>query len=68
MKKLLIAMGCITAIILTSSCSPDSIEEPRSSSTKYNQETILTRAIDSLSVTNYTELDNGDGNTDKTKT
>lgn len=68
MKKLLIALGCVAAVILMSSCSSDSLEETENTMNKKIQETLSTEVIDSLSVTNSIELDNGDGDTDKDKT
>lgn len=65
MKKLLIAMGCIAAIVL-SSCTSDTIDETKDFTNKINPEIISTEVLDSIGVTNSNTLDIGDK--DKTKT
>ncbi|MDI5950267.1 hypothetical protein QLS91_09720 [Flavobacterium sp. LB2P84] len=66
MKKLLIAMGCVAAIVL-SSCTSDTIDETKDFTNKNNPEILSVEIIDSLNVTNSTGLYNGDDNKDKTK-
>ena len=60
-------MGCITAIVLMSSCTTDSIEETKNTTNKNNPENFSASVLDSLEVTNTLEPDNGDGDKDRTK-
>jgi hypothetical protein len=66
MKKLLIATGCVAVIVL-SSCTPDTIDETKDFANKNNPEILSVENTDSLNVTNSTSLYNGDDNKDKTK-
>lgn len=59
MKKLLIAMGCVAAVILTSSCTTDSLE---------GQENTNNNNIQKTATPSPVILDTGDDNIDKTKT
>ena len=60
-------MGCITAIVLMSSCTTDSIEETKNTTNKNNLENFSASVLDSLEVTNTLEPDNGDADKDRTK-
>jgi hypothetical protein len=59
MKKLVIAIGCISAVILMSSCTTDSIQDPNNSIKNNIQKTASPGPV---------ILDTGDDNIDKTKT
>jgi hypothetical protein len=67
MKKLLFAIGCITAMALMTSCTTDNIEEPESITTKNNPEILSSEVIDSTTVTNFDEYDHGKYDKDKVK-
>ncbi|RBN49048.1 hypothetical protein [Flavobacterium psychrolimnae] len=66
MKKLLIAMSCVAAIIV-SSCTSDAIDETKDFTNKINPEILSVEIKDSLNITNSTSLYNGDDSKDKTK-
>jgi hypothetical protein len=59
MKKLLIAMGCIAAVILMSSCTTDNTEYTNKSINNNIQKTAAQSPV---------ILEAGDDNIDKTKT
>ena len=60
-------MGCITALVLMSSCTTDSIEGTKNTTNKNNPENLSASVLDSLEVTNNLESDNGDSDKDRTK-
>jgi hypothetical protein len=66
MKKLLLAVSFIAAIIQLSSCTSDSIQDTEIRTNKINPEIISADVLDSIGTTNPTIIDIGDK--DKTKT
>ena len=68
MKKLLLAMGCITAIVLMSSCTTDSVEDIKNTTNKNNPKNISVEVMGSIEVPNPNVLEIGDIDKDKTKT
>jgi len=68
MKKLLLAMGCITAIVLMSSCTTDSVEDLKNTTNKNNPKNISAEVMGSIEVPNPNVLEIGDIDKDKTKT
>lgn len=67
MKKLLLAMGCITAIVL-SSCTTDSVEDIKNTMNNTNPKNISAEVMGSIEVPNSNDLEIGDIDKDKTKT
>ncbi len=61
-------MGCITAIVLMSSCTTDAVEDINDTTNKNNPETISAEVMDSIEVPNSNNLEIGDIDKDKTKT
>ena len=68
MKKLLLTMGCITAIVLMSSCTTDGIEDIKNTKNNNNSKTISGEVLGSIEVPNSNSLETGDTDKDKTKT
>ncbi|HEX9152275.1 MAG TPA: hypothetical protein VF842_09345 [Flavobacterium sp.] len=68
MKKLLIAIGCIAAIVQMSSCTSDSVQETKNTTNKTTPEIISAEVLDSIPAPNSIEPDNGDTDPGKTKT
>ncbi|MFV5703043.1 hypothetical protein ACM55F_14320 [Flavobacterium sp. XS2P12] len=64
MKKLLIAMGCVAAVILTSSCTTDSLEGQENTN---NSKNYSTKPNNSLNISNSILLDTGGDDKDKVK-
>jgi hypothetical protein len=67
MKKLLITMAFISAIILASSCTADNFEETENATNTYNKKTISSGVIDSITVKTGVLLYNGDNDKDRVK-
>lgn len=63
MKKLLLAMGCFAAIVLTVSCSADNLEETKS----YPPKNFSASTTDPIDVTNPPLDDIGGRDKSKTK-
>jgi hypothetical protein len=66
MKKILISMVFVSAIILMSSCTADSLEETKSVTNMNTKKIITTGVVDSIAVKNAVML-NGDNDKDRVK-
>jgi hypothetical protein len=68
MKKLIIALGCVSAVLLISSCTTDSVEEIDNTNSKNNPKNSLNSTTAPLDVPSSILMDIGNDDKDKQKT
>ncbi len=66
MKKLLLTMGCITAVILMSSCTADSVEDIKNENSTNSNQIPISETTDISPV--ETDILPGEDDKDKAKT